>query len=100
MHDALTVLFGEKLPTPIRGALQKLLVLDRFNQLFDEVRRRSEGQPFLELFLATLHVRPSVSDADLAWSQRVVRWWRLRIIRSAWWKAQCWRRCWARCARM
>jgi putative hemolysin len=67
MQEALTSLFGEKLPAPILGALEKLLVLDRFNELFDEVRRQSDGQPFVERFLETMHVRPSVSETDLAW---------------------------------
>src|SRR5271166_4645621 len=67
MHDALTLLFGEKLPAPIQGALEKLLVLDRFNQLFDEVRSKLDGKPFLERLLETMHVRPGVSDTDLAW---------------------------------
>ena len=59
------MLFGDKLPAPIQGALGKLLLLDRFNELYDEVRRKSGGQSFVERFLETMHVRPTVSGADL-----------------------------------
>jgi len=65
MQDALTLLFGEKLPAPILSALQKLLVLDRFNELCDQVRRKSDGQSFVDRFLETMHVSPSVSQVDL-----------------------------------
>ena len=67
MQDALTLLFGEKLPAPVQGALGKLLLLDRFNELYDEVRRKSGGQSFVEQFLETMHVRPTVSATDLEW---------------------------------
>src|SRR5580704_3125228 len=67
MQDAFALLFGEKLPAPIVGALERLLVLDRLNELYDEVRRKADGQPFAERFLETMHVRPGVSEADLAW---------------------------------
>jgi putative hemolysin len=66
MQEGITLLFGDKLPAPIQGALGKLLLLDRFNELYDEVRRKSGGQSFVELFLETMHVRPAASDADLA----------------------------------
>lgn len=64
MQDAITLLFGEKLPAPLLGALEKLLVLDRFNALYDQVRRKSAGH-FVEGFLDALHVRPTISPADL-----------------------------------
>ncbi len=59
------MLLGQKLPAPIGGALEKLLVLDRFNQLFEQLRGSSDGRPILERFLETLHVAPIVARADL-----------------------------------
>ena len=67
MQDALTLLFGQKLPAPVEGALEKLLVLDRFDQLYNEVRQRSGGASFVETFLEAMNVHPAVSEGDLKW---------------------------------
>ena len=66
MKDALTALFGPKLPAPIEGALERLLVLDRFNEFLDRVQHSSDNRPFLERSLATLNIRPEVAPGDLS----------------------------------
>ncbi len=59
------MLLGQRLPAPIEGAIEKLLVLDRFNQLYEEVRSSTDGFPFVERFLETMNVQPKVSASDL-----------------------------------
>jgi putative hemolysin len=65
MQDALTTLFGQKLPAGIEVALERVLVLDRFQNLLEEVNRTSAGRPFLEHLLSALNVRPRGSVRDL-----------------------------------
>jgi putative hemolysin len=65
MRDALTTLFGQKLPLPLEGTLERLLVLDRFNHLYEQVRKTGGDDRFLERFLGTMNVRPKVSASDL-----------------------------------
>jgi len=59
------MLLGQKLPAPFENALERLLVLDRFDQLYEEVRTSSRELPFVERFLETMNVRPEVSASDL-----------------------------------
>ena len=59
------MLFGQKLPRSVEGALERLLVLDRFNDLYDQVRKNGGERCFLERFLETMNVRPRVSASDL-----------------------------------
>jgi len=66
MQDALAALFGPKLPAPIGGALERLLVLDRFQNFFDDLRRSPGCRPVLERTLAALNLRPRISARDLA----------------------------------
>jgi putative hemolysin len=66
MRDALATLLGQKLPAPVEGALERLLLLDRFDHLSEEVRRVPDERPFVERFLARLNVRTRVSAQDLA----------------------------------
>src|ERR1700739_809157 len=66
MRDALTTLFGPKLPPPIEGALERLLVLDRFQNFFADLERSGGLEPLLERTLAALNVRPRISARDLA----------------------------------
>jgi putative hemolysin len=66
MQDALATLFGPKLPAPIEGALERLLVLDRFNTFFEDLRKAGDSRPLLERTLAALQVRPLISARDLA----------------------------------
>jgi putative hemolysin len=56
--------FGQKLPAPLEGTLERLLVLDRFNDLYEQVRKNAKEGCFLEGFLETMNVRPSVSASD------------------------------------
>ena len=37
MRDALATLFGQKLPAPVEGAIEKLLRLDRLDRLWEDV---------------------------------------------------------------
>ncbi len=66
MQDALAHLFGPKLPVPIEGALERLLVLDRFQSFFEELQCAGGTRPMLERTLDALNVRPLVSTRDLA----------------------------------
>jgi putative hemolysin len=66
MQDTLATLFGPKLPAPIEGALERLLVLDRFHTFFEGLRQAGGSRPLLERTLAALHVRPLISARDLA----------------------------------
>jgi hypothetical protein len=45
MRDALTMLFGHKLPPLLEGALERLLVLDRFKELCEQVRQNGDSFP-------------------------------------------------------
>jgi putative hemolysin len=66
MQDALATLFGPKLPAPIEGALERLLVLDRFHSFFEDLRQAGGGRPVLERTLTALNVHPLISVRDLA----------------------------------
>jgi hypothetical protein len=66
MQDALATLFGPKLPAPIEGALERLLVLDRFQSFFDSLRNGDGDGPVLERTLTALNVHPLISARDLA----------------------------------
>jgi putative hemolysin len=65
MREAFSTLFGQKLPAPVEGAIEKLLRLDRLNRLWEDVPggddRLIAGHP-----LALLNVHPQVSERDLA----------------------------------
>src|SRR5215470_13728141 len=66
MRDALTMLFGQKLPAPLESTLERLLVLDRFNDLYEQVRQNTDQSCFVKRFLETLNVRPRVTANDLS----------------------------------
>jgi putative hemolysin len=66
MRDALTLLFGHKLPVPLEGTLERLLVLDRFNELYEQVRKAPNDGSFPERFLETMKVRTKISSGDLS----------------------------------
>jgi hypothetical protein len=59
------MLFGQKLQAPLEGTLERLLLLDRFNELSEQVRKNGGEGCFLERFLETMNVRPRVSASDL-----------------------------------
>ncbi len=65
MRDALTMLFGKNLPAPLESTLERLLVLDRLNDLYEQVRKTGDEHCFLDRFLKTMNVRPRVSASDL-----------------------------------
>lgn len=66
MRQALTTLLGQKLPAPVEAALEKLLVLDRFEHLYNHARQTPGQDSIVERFLHLLNVRAKVSDQDLA----------------------------------
>ncbi|HUO32002.1 MAG TPA: lysophospholipid acyltransferase family protein [Bryobacteraceae bacterium] len=65
MRDAIAMLLGQKLPAPVEGALERLLLLDRLDSLYQQAQLRDD-QPFADRFLTLLNVRPRVSGQDLA----------------------------------
>ena len=66
MRNAVTALFGPKLPPPLQGALHKMLLLDRVNELFEEVHKTPGNGSFCARMLDCLHVQPRVSSLDLS----------------------------------
>ena len=66
MREAFASFLGHKLPAPVEGALQRLLLIDRFESLYQEVRSDASAGSFVEHFLHRLQVKPKVSAGDLA----------------------------------
>ena len=64
MRDALATLLGQKVPAPVAGAIEKLLLLDRFDPLYELAP--SDARPIPERTLTLLNVHPQVSGRDLA----------------------------------
>jgi putative hemolysin len=65
MRDALATLFGQKLPAPVEGAIEKLLRLDRLNRLWEDVPG-ADNRLIADHPLALLNVHPQVTERDLA----------------------------------
>jgi putative hemolysin len=65
LRNAVTALFGPNLPPPVHGALQKMLLLDRLNELFEQVDQ-TPGGSFCSRMLDCLQVQPRVSAVDLS----------------------------------
>jgi putative hemolysin len=65
MRDALTTLLGQKLPAPVEGAIEKLLRLDRFDRLWEDVPG-ADNRLIADHPLALLNVRTQVSERDRA----------------------------------
>jgi putative hemolysin len=66
MRDALGTLFGQKLPAPMEGAIEKLFLLDRLEEVYQQIRETLGDANFFERVLETLNVRSMVSESDLA----------------------------------
>ena len=64
MRGALATLLGQKLPAPVESAIEKLLLLDRFEQLYAPAP--ADPRRIAERTLARLNVQPQVSERDLA----------------------------------
>ena len=64
--EELSRLIPPAVPDPVTGAIEKVLSLDRLNELYDTVRRLPGNQPFCEKLLAYLKVDVRVTDADRA----------------------------------
>jgi putative hemolysin len=66
VRNAIAALFGPKLPPPVQGALHRMLLLDRVNELFERVRKTPGNGSFCARMLDCLHVKPRVSALDLS----------------------------------
>jgi putative hemolysin len=64
MRDALATLLGQRLPAPVEGAIQKLLLLDKLDRLYADVPG-ADQRLIAEHPLALLNTRPQVSERDL-----------------------------------
>src|SRR5579859_7669303 len=65
MRDGLASLFGQKLPAPVEGAIEKLLMLDRLERLYEAVPG-ADRRLIAEHPLSLLNVHPQVAERDLA----------------------------------
>jgi putative hemolysin len=70
MRDALATplcqrMLGQKLPAPVEGAIEKLLLLDRLDRIYADVPG-ADTRLIAEHPLALLNVHPQVSERDLA----------------------------------
>src|SRR5580698_6325549 len=65
MRDVLGTMLGHKLPAPVEGAIEKLLLMDRFNRLYGDTPG-PDTAPIAKRSLDLLNVRPQVSERDLA----------------------------------
>ncbi len=65
MRDALATLLGQKLPAPVEAAIEKLLRLDRFDRLWEDVPG-ADNRLIADHPLAQLNVHTQVSERDLA----------------------------------
>ncbi len=64
MRNAVAALFG-KVPPPVQGALDKILLVDRFAELYDRIHSITDGRSFSEKLLECLHVESCISAEDL-----------------------------------
>jgi hypothetical protein len=58
-------MLGHKLPAPVEGAIEKLLLMDRFNRLYGDTPGPGVT-PIAERTLDLLNIHPQVSERDLA----------------------------------
>jgi putative hemolysin len=65
MREALSTLFGQKLPAPVEGVIEKLLRLDRLDRLWEDVPG-ADDRLIADHPLALLNVHTQVSERDLA----------------------------------
>jgi putative hemolysin len=65
MRDAFATLFGQKLPAPVEGAIEKLLRLDQLDRLWEDVPG-ADNRLVADHPLAQLNVHTQVSERDLA----------------------------------
>ena len=66
MRDSLKTLLGQKLPAPLEDTLERLLALDRFEQLYEEAGRIVDSSSFGERFLRLLNVKLKINPQDMA----------------------------------
>lgn len=66
MRNAVTALFGEKVPAPVQGALQSVLLLNRMSDLYTRASRIPGTASICEKLMECLQVKPKISTADIA----------------------------------
>ena len=66
MQQTLGSLFGNKLPAPMEGALEKMFLLNRFEEVYQQIRSTPSDVNFFQRVLEALNVRTLVDDCDLA----------------------------------
>src|SRR5271170_7941642 len=66
MREALGQLFGNRLPAPMEGALERLFLLDRLEEVYRQIRANPCSLQFFQRVLQVLNVRTLVTDSDLA----------------------------------
>ncbi len=66
MRDSLRNLLHQKLPAPLEDTLERMLALDRFEQLYEEAGRIADGDSLVQRFLRLLNVKPKISAQDMA----------------------------------
>ena len=66
MQKAVSALLGGKCPMPLQEALQKVLLLDRMNELYCRANHLPGNQSICEKLMASLRVQPRISASDLA----------------------------------
>lgn len=62
----LAQLMPKQVPVPVTGALERVLLLDRLNELYEGIRRTPGDEPFCEKLLASLNIQVELDDADRA----------------------------------
>src|ERR1700721_629686 len=65
MRDAIATLFGQKLPAPVEGAIEKLFLLDRLDRLWADVPG-ADNRLIADHPLALLNVHTQASERDRA----------------------------------
>ena len=66
MQNAVTALLGQKLPIPVQGALQRVLLLDRMMEMYAQIKQMPGDRSFSENLLTCLQVEPNMSPLDFA----------------------------------
>lgn len=74
MRDSLRNLLHQKLPAPLEDTLERMLALDRFEQLYEEAGRIADGDSLVQRFLRLLNVKPKISAQDMALIPKRARW--------------------------
>lgn len=66
MQNNVTALLGQKLPIPVQGALQRVLLLDRMMEMYAQIQQMPGDRSFSEKLLTCLEVEPRISPLDFS----------------------------------